>query len=294
MKNPNQTNATPTTNNATEPKNKTTKKHTYRIDYLHRPGLLLDDAQLSRLVVDLRGVAADCFNPLPDYQCISGRREVLSRNAIAIARRPDGRAAGFCSALLIDVEGVGEVLHLGLTCVSLDDRGAGLTHLLTTKLLTQYLLRRPFERVWFSNVACVLSSLGNVALHFDDVFPSPFYRGVPSAKHAAIAATIDRKHRADIYIDADAQLDNATFVFRGSNVPGNVFHKEREDGRYHHREDALNAFYGGIMRWEAGDEVLQIGHISLRRLLKHGLRTAVIPRKPRRRLVAFKKAARAA
>ena len=262
--------------------------HNYRVEYLHRPGLTMDEAALTALVADLRTVAADCFDELPDYQCISGRRDVLARNAIAVARRENGQIAGFCSALLLPIPDVGEVLHLGLTCVRLDDRGARLTHALTAKVLLEYLLRRPFERVWVSNVACVLSSLGNVALHFDDVYPSPFYAGAPSGRHLAIARTISARHRRDIYIDADADFDERRFVMRGSNQPGNVFHKAEADSRYHHREPALNGYYADLMRWERGDEILQVGHVSLRRLLQYGARQAVMAKRPRRRLRTYK------
>lgn len=266
-----------------------TANRTYKVEYLHKPGATLDNDALLALVSELRDVAADCFERLPDYQCISGRRETLARNAIAVARRKNGQIAGFCSALLLDVEGVGEVLHLGLTCVAKADRGAGLTHQLAEKVLREYLLRRPFERVWFSNVACVLSSLGNVALHFDDVHPSPFFASRPTPKHVAIADAVDRSYRRDIYIDPNAALDRSAFVFRGSNQPGNMFHKSEDDARYHHREAALNDFYANLMNWNHGDEVLQVGHISLRRLLKHGVRQAVVARKPRRRLVRYKR-----
>jgi hypothetical protein len=265
------------------------KRKNYTVEYLHRPGQSLDEDQLSELVQELRTVASDCFDAMPDYQCISGRRETLARNAIAIARRPDGTVAGFCSALLLDIAGVGEVLHLGLTCVAVADRGARLTHVLAEKVLVEYLLRRPFDRVWFSNVACVLSSLGNVALHFDEVHPSPFTKNPPTPKHREIARAIDLNHRGDIYIDRAAVLDPDTFVFRGSNQPGNMFHKAEEDDRFHHREAILNDFYASKMRWEHGDEIVQVGHISLRRVLKHGLRQAVMARKERRRLRKFKR-----
>lgn len=258
--------------------------HRYTVDYLHKPGTQMSDTELSELVAELRTVAADCFTELPDYQCISGRRDTLARNAIAVARRPDGTVAGFCSALLLDVDGVGEVLHLGLTCVARADRGARLTHLLTSKVLMEYLLRRPLDRVWISNVACVLSSLGNVALHFDDVFPSPFFDGPPSDKHLAIARAIAERYRRDIYITANAELDEDRFVFRGSNTPGNAFCKQEDDARFHHREAVLNDFYAENMGWERGDEVVQVGHVSLRRLVGYGARQAFMPKRRRRRL----------
>lgn len=256
----------------------------YDIELHVRPANHLGRARLSALIVDLRAVAGTCFEELPEYQCISGREEVLQRNVIAVARRADGIAAGFCSALLLPVPGVGDVLHLGLTCVRPEDRSAGLTHQLTAKVLLGYLSQhRPFERVWVSNVACVLSSLGNVAVHFDDVFPAP-WTAKPSETHRRIAATISGHHRGDIYIQADAHFDETAFVFRGSNEPGNMFCKTADDGRFHHRETQLNRYYADRMDFEAGDEVLQIGHVSLRRLLTYGARRVVLPRHPRRRV----------
>ena len=256
----------------------------YDIELHVRPANELGRARLAALVTDLRAVAATCFETLPNYQCISGRDDVLARNVIAVARREDGIAAGFCSALLIPVDGVGDVLHLGLTCVRPDDRGAGLTHELTSKVLLGYLSQhRPFERVWVSNVACVLSSLGNVAVHFDDVYPAPWTAG-PSVTHSRIAATISAHHRDDIYIRGDAAFDTNAFVFRGSNQPGNMFCKTEDDARFHHREQALNSYYADRMNFAAGDEVLQIGHVSLRRLLGYGVRRAVLPRRRRRRV----------
>ncbi|MBN1772998.1 MAG: hypothetical protein JXB32_17140 [Deltaproteobacteria bacterium] len=73
---------------------------------------------------------------------------------------------------------MGPVLHRGLTWVRPDARGRGLTHKLTSHAGIGHLLRcRPFGRLWITNCACVLSSLGHVALNLDDVYPSPFLRG---------------------------------------------------------------------------------------------------------------------
>ncbi|MCO4763966.1 MAG: hypothetical protein KC502_20800 [Myxococcales bacterium] len=263
---------------------------TYDIELHVRPAKTLRRARLAALVTDLRAVAGTCFDELPDYQCISGRDEILERNVIAVARRPDGIAAGFCSALLIPVEGVGDVLHLGLTCVRPEDRGSGLTHELTSRVLLGYLAQhRPFERVWVSNVACVLSSLGNVAVHFDEVYPAP-WTAKPTDTHKRIANTISGLHREDIYIQQSAHFDQEDFVFKGSNAPGNMFCKQEEDERFHHRESALNGYYAERMDFEAGDEILQIGHVSLRRLVAYGARRAVMPKRRRRRVRRLRRA----
>ncbi len=235
----------------------------HSIELLHRPGRRLSDAALAKLVAELREVAADCFDELPDYQCLRGTREELSDKVIALARCADGRLAGFCSAALLGVPGVGEVLHLGLTCVRADQRSGGLTHRLTSTLTVRYLLtHRPLSRVWVTNVACVLSSLVNVGRHFDDVFPSPEGPELPTTTHRRIAEAVDALYRDKIYIRPDATFDRESFVFRGS-VRETVFQKDEHDARYRHRDARANRFYGERMDFERGDEVLQIGSMSL-------------------------------
>ena len=175
-----------------------------------------------------------------------------------IARRADGRMVGFSSAVLLPVPGVGDVLHLGLTCIANRARGTSLTHRLNSTLVMRYMLRRIlFGRVWVSNVACVLSSLGNVALNFDEVYPSPFVEA-PSTRHRLIAETFDRLYRAKAYVRRDASFDATNFVFRGSGRD-TPFQKSADDRRYFHRDQGLNHYYGGLLHFEDGDEVIQIG-----------------------------------
>jgi hypothetical protein len=243
----------------------------YRVELLYQPGRWLPRAEREDLVAELRDVAATCFDEGPEYQCLEARDDALDDKLIAVARRRDGRMAGFCSALRLDVPGVGEVLHLGLTCLRPDARSGGLTTRLTSRLLVEtLLLHRPLRTTWISNVACVLSSLGNVALHFDAVYPSPFGPKRPSPAHLRIARAIARHHRRDVHIAAGAVLDEASFVFRGS-VPGTVFQKDDDDRRYFHRDGRLNDYYRRLMRFERGDEVVQIGRFGVGTLARFAL-----------------------
>ncbi|MCB9479406.1 MAG: hypothetical protein H6684_07895 [Deltaproteobacteria bacterium] len=236
-------------------------KYKYKI-YI-RPGVTMPDAKFERLARELRSCAKTCFDQLPPYQCLLGTRASLADKAIAVAWRRDGRIAGFCSCVLLDVDNVGTVLHLGLTCVRPDDRGSGLTHKLTSKVIIGYLARhRLVGKQWISNVACVLSSLGNVAMFFDEVFPSPLADTAVSTAHASIAKTIDERYRDEIYIRPDAQFDWTRFVFQGS-VRDTVFQKDKDATAYHHRNRAINQYYTGIMSFDRGDEVLQVGSVSL-------------------------------
>lgn len=247
------------------------------IEFHHRPGRHLSRLDRQRLVDELRRIGAACFSSLPDNQCFTGV-DALDDKVITVARDRRGRALGFCSAILLDVPDVPAVMHLGLTCVHPDARGKRLTHRLTGRLVIRYLARhRPLGRTWITNVACVLSSVGNVAASFDDVFPSPYFQR-PTATHRRIVDVIDRRYREAIAINRDAALDRARFVFRGS-VAGTVFRKSPDDKRFHHREAGLNAFYTALLDLDAGDEVVQVGHFSLATLQRY-LRTGFGRRRP--------------
>ena len=62
------------------------------------------------------------------------------------ARDERGEVMGFCSALLLPIDGGDQVLHLGLTCVHPDARGKNLTHHLTSKLLLNFIIKKSFHR----------------------------------------------------------------------------------------------------------------------------------------------------
>lgn len=248
------------------------RKSPYRIQFLYRPGDSMTNTELRGLAHRIHDTAATCFERVPAYQAMTGTRGEMSDKVLALAIRPDNVIAGFCSTVLLPVEGVGDVLHLGLTCVRPEDRRFGLTHLLTKKVVVGYLLRfRPVRKQWISNCAAVLSSLGNVALHFEKVFPSPDCSIRPSSHHHRIARAIDRDYRDKIHIRRDAAFDEARFVFRGS-VKDTVFQKQAGDRAFHHRNGLLNAYYGSLMDFDNGDEVLQVGYVSTLTAMKYAYR----------------------
>lgn len=243
----------------------------YDISFLYRPGERESELVLEEMNREFVEVGETCFDQVPAYQVFVKGRDAMCDKVVTIARDKAGKMVGFCSAVLLPVEGVGEVIHLGLTCVHPSARGHRLTHQLTSQLILNYVLRhRPFGRIWFSSLACVLSSLGNVALNFEDVFPSPFGRVTPSTAHLAIAEAIDEGYREHMAVNEGATFCPHTFVFRGS-VQDTTFQKHEGDTRYHHRSNSLNQFYKALINFEAGDEVLQIGHFSAVSLIRYFL-----------------------
>ncbi len=234
----------------------------FTTDIIFRPGLNYSDLELNELHEEILDVAKVCLDEIPDYQCLSGKREEYSRLIISVARDPQGKMLGFCSSYILDGGKIGNILHLGLTCVTPAARRMGLTHKLTTKVVVNYLVNYSFFKpTWITNVACVLSSLGNVALHFDDVYPSPFMEE-PTEEHREIAKLIDQKYRKELYINKEATFDEEHFVFERS-VSGTMFEKSETDSKFYHRDQDLTHFYMDLIDFQNGDEVLQIGKISL-------------------------------
>lgn len=242
----------------------------YRYEFLYKPGTWMTDEQLEELTTKIRETALTSFDALPDYQVLRGTREEFSDKVIALAWCPDGSLAGFCSTVIFNIDGVGDVQHLGLTVVRPQDRSNGLTHILTSRAVKGYLMKHKplFGKLWITNCAAVLSSLVNVAKYFEDIYPSPFHGKANRAIYDRIAAAIDEHYRDKIYISEDAFFDHDSYVFRKS-VEGTVFKKDRNDKRFHHRNSELNNYYKNMMNFEDGDEVLQIGYVSTLAAFRH-------------------------
>lgn len=248
------------------------KKSSYKIVTYVRPGQKWTDARVLEFIRQLRNVAEDCFCEVPNYQALLLSPRALDNKVVSVALNQDEEIVAFCSGLILDVPSVGEVFHTGLTCVGLSARSSGLTHTLMHAAMMKFVLSgNPFRKVWISNVACVLSSLGSVAAFMENVYPSPYGPIKPSAKHSAIADTINKHYRDEIYIDNAATFERNQFVFSGS-VEGTVFQKDSDDDRYQHRQALINNYYTQLLNFERGDEVCQVGYIQLSTALKHVLR----------------------
>lgn len=244
----------------------------HKIDFIYCPGRSWSDEDLATLVEELRDIASTCFDSVPLYQCLTGERAELARNVITVARTPEGRADGFSSAVLMDVDGVGPVLHIGLTAVRPTTRSLGLTHRLMSKLIWRYITRHRYLRTsWFTNVSCLLNTLGQFGLNFDQVYPSPNGPPVPSETHRLIARAVDEKYRKPIYIGEKSTFEWETFVFRECSKT-TVFRKSADDKRFHHRDPNINNFYMRLLNFEDGDELLQVGQLSVPAYIRYSAR----------------------
>lgn len=258
------------------------------LTYYDRPGLRLTSTEALAFITELRAVATASFgldSPsfLPEYQCLVLDSLALNDKLISVARRAsDGHMVAFSSVVLLHLPGEAfkgqHALHLGLTCVDPAYRSEGLTKRLVSHIISRYCRSHPavlfgLRKVWITNIACVLSSLSTVALLFDAVYPSPAHPpgAVPPTRiHELVASSISSSAelRRAMYISPSATFDPAQSVFRGS-IEGTVFQKSGSDVRYRHRQSRMNAFYEGLMNFENGDEVLQVGTFGITSLLSY-------------------------
>jgi hypothetical protein len=77
-----------------------------------------------------------------------------------------------------------------------------------------------------------------------------------------------------VAISPAAVLDEDALVLRGS-VPGTCFEKRPGDPRYHHRDAALTRWYAERMDFASGDEVVQVGRMSIPGALRYAFARAL-------------------
>ena len=234
-----------------------------KLKYYHKPQFT--EKQKKKFVKSLREVAETCFTEIPIYQALDYNFD-FSKSVITTIE-DQGRVVGFSSGLELLDEATRPFLHLGLTCVHENYRGRRLTHKLAGNLTIRYLLKtNPFGKIRFTNVACVLSSLGNIAKNFENVFPSPTVLQ-PDKEALKMARAVEKEYRSWIHLPYESDFSYDSFVFKESAL--DMFHKSTTDTEYYHREEKYNDYYTSIMNIDEGDEVLQTGYFSLWTFIKY-------------------------
>jgi hypothetical protein len=240
----------------------------YRLRLVERPGLTLEDAALGRLVADLQGVADRCVPDGPlRYGVLSGERERLADALLAVAyRRDSGEAVGFSAMVGLEIDLDGRrtrVVHAGLAMVDRSLRSCGLCVALTAAPGVLAFLRNRFAPLWFTNVTQVPAVAGVFTKALADVFPTPDHRVAPSAKHAALVGEVMRRHRAAFGVGEEADFDERSFVIRNAYTGGSDSLKKSFAQCAKHRDQRFNAWFGEVLDYQRGDDVIQAGRMSL-------------------------------
>lgn len=234
----------------------------------HRPGLYWTTKQKNKLRRELRAVGEASLPSVPNYNCFSDSPSAFDNKVLVLAREcgSKGRIVGFVSCILLTVDGIGTVLHTGLTCVLPQKRRQGLQGQLFARL--HRLLCAEYPRgIWFTSVSSSLCSLVSLLLATSNVFPSPEVVA-PQDTHLRIATAISLHHRAELDIEEDVMFDYDRFLFYSS--PDSPWWKDPTNKEYHHRNRILNDFYVAAMEKVPGSEVLQVGFMDPTLYLKIG------------------------
>ncbi len=240
----------------------------YRARVIERPGLWMSADDLDDLVADLRLVAESTLEGgALAYGVFSGDRARFEQTIMTIVyRREDGRPIAFNALSVIELM-IGkkpvDVMHLGLVMIDPDDRNQRLSWVLYGLSCFLMFLRNQMRPIWVSNVTQVPAVVGMVAEAFDAVYPAPDPRARRSLTHRLIARQIMAEHRHVFGVGADASFDEDDFVIENAYTGGSDDLKKTFEETAKHREAAVNAFCRDRLDYERGDDILQIGRMTL-------------------------------
>jgi hypothetical protein len=228
----------------------------------------MDAEELARLVKELRGVADLCSPAGPlRYGVLSGDAKHLANTFLAVAYGGDrGEMVAFSAMVALDVILDGRparVVHAGLSMVDPRFRSRGLCAGLTAAPALLAFVRNRLAPVWFTNVTQVPAVAGVFGQALADVHPTPDRRTCPPAAHAAIVAEVMQYHRAAFGVGEDADFDASAFVIRNAYTGGSDGLKKSYAECAAHRDPRFNAWFREVLDYDRGDDVIQVGRMSL-------------------------------
>ncbi|KAM3065055.1 hypothetical protein ACMFMF_011367 [Clarireedia jacksonii] len=247
----------------------------YHTDIFLRPGITLPNSkQKIGLQADLCALGRVCLDPLPCYQVFDLASPTTLDDKLIVTIRQGHQLIGFVSAVLLDIDGLETpVLHTGITVIDPQHRKTSMKRLLFSNLFMKVLSEYP-QGIWVTSLAEVITSLVQFAHYTTEVFPAPQWirqmgTSRPSSVHLMIAKQISSRHRPKMCVSPTASFDEKTFVFSGSNdwLEGKAFLKDVDDPLRLHRDAEASQFFRQLLRKGSGDEVLQVGFLSLPKIM---------------------------
>jgi len=235
---------------------------------VERPGLWMDDRDLEALVDGLRGVAdRGVSGGTLRYGALSGDRERLSHTILAVAyRRGTRNIVGFNAMLVLPVTAAGRpvrVVHAGLCMVDAGLRSRGLCLAMTAAPAILAFVRNRFSSLWFTNVTQVPAVAGVFTTALADVYPVPGRTTPPSRAHVDIVREMLERHRAAFGVGDDAELDDRAFVIRNAYTGGSDWLKKPYADCPRHRDPRYNEWCREVLDYERGDDVIQVGRMTV-------------------------------
>jgi GNAT superfamily N-acetyltransferase len=248
---------------------------------LHRrslfyPGRWMTEPQLTALREDILAVARSCSAEIPRYGVFLPQRRPFENRIITFVYGKNGaEPAGFTAmvALTAPVDGKRlPVLHLGLVMVSPSYRRQKLMIRLYHRTLIEFLARRAFRPFWITSLSQEPAIVGAVSDSFRDVYPHYEGKTRLTASHQAVARSLMREHGHEFGEEPGAELDERSFVVRGSCAGASQALRTTFMLSAKYRVASCNVYCARALDYARGDEVLQVGRMGLDPTLKNSTR----------------------
>lgn len=235
---------------------------------IERPGLWMPEADIARLLADVRTVAA---RALPEgalhYGFLTGDQACLDRSVVTVLYHPgSGQPVAFNALAIMDTTLHGrpvQVVHMGLVMVDPGVRNQGFSWILYGLTCLVLFARNQLRPLWLSNVTQVPAILGMVTETFSNVFPSHEAKARRSFEHLLLARQIMTTHRAVFGVGPDAEFDEERFVIINAYTGGSDDLKKTFDEAPKHRDPVYNDFCARELDYVRGDDVLQLCQLNL-------------------------------
>ncbi|HTM58362.1 MAG TPA: hypothetical protein VL123_08095 [Candidatus Udaeobacter sp.] len=238
-----------------------------RVRVLERPGLWLEQAELDRLVDEVRTVVRSLGVGDLSYGILIGDRRHLDRLILTLIEdQKTGAPVAFNAMFALDCTLRGarvDVIHLGLTAVDPAFRSRGVSWILTGFTTFLLFVKNGLRPYWISNVSQVPAAIGMVAEAAANVFPSPDPEARRSFDHVVLAKEIMRRHRDAFGVGEEATFDSERFVILNSYTGGSDHLKKRWEDAPRHRDERFNEMCSRELDYERGDDFLQLGQVNL-------------------------------
>lgn len=224
-----------------------------------QPGRWMSSGDLQELAHTLGRVAKSSLRELPTHVLfdLQDMRKVFSNRVISIAY-DKGDAVGFSEVVYLH-HGVDVVMHIGLTVLSKRDERGLHSHLRRNGLV--------LASVNLQQLKCRVCSLHNsadeigmVADTYRDVYPHYGLKTTRKQYHMEVARVLLRDFRHECGCSEVATFDDRTFVVFKGRFTGDVVSR---DAMQLHKSQECNRFVAGLVDFERGDALLQVGSFSL-------------------------------
>jgi len=241
--------------------------HDYSLHCLRFPGLWLSDTDLADLRTNIERVTLSELKSLPEYGVYLPSRDPYTNRIITLVHnKNEAKPAGFAAMVYCRVKvknKIHPILHLGLIVKSRSKLRRNLLFLIYYYPLIYFFVLRGFRSCWITSVSMEPSIIGAVADNFGDVYPHYLGTTQPTEIKRKIARSFVSAQGHEFGLGPYAFLDENKFVIKGSCQGPSEAIRASFSHSAKYKDPRCNTYCQSTLDYERGDELLQIGHLSL-------------------------------